>query len=213
MHPVGGKAQKHIALGHACGQFGAALHRAHGKACKVKIALVIHARHFRRLTTDQRAAAGFTPCGNAGDDAGRLFDIQLAGGKVVEEQQGFGPLAHQIVHAHGHQINADGVDIAGVDGDAQLGAHTVGCRHKDGVVVARRLEVKERAKTTKAPHGAGAIGALGRRLDPVNQRISGIDIHPRICIGQAIMSGGHVENPMLAAIACPLRHLPRARNA
>ena len=70
-----------------------------------------------------------------------------------------------------------------------------------------------RAKTTKAPHGPGAIGALGRRLDPVNQRISSIDIHPRICIGQAIMSGGHVENPMLAAIACPLRHLPRARNA
>ena len=77
MHPVGGKAQQHIAFGHACGQFCAAFHRAHGKACKVKIALVIHARHFRRLAADQRATRLHAAFGDAVDDAGGLVDLEL----------------------------------------------------------------------------------------------------------------------------------------
>jgi hypothetical protein len=53
---VGGEAQEDVALGDALGEVCPALHRAHGEACEVEVAAVVHARHLGGLAADQRAA-------------------------------------------------------------------------------------------------------------------------------------------------------------
>jgi hypothetical protein len=91
MHAVRGEAQKDVAFATPCGRSLATLHRADGKARQVEVALVVHARHFRRLAADQGAAAVGAALGDAIDDPGGLFDLKLAGGEIVQEEQGLGP--------------------------------------------------------------------------------------------------------------------------
>ena len=162
-----------------------ALHRAHGKTCKVEIAPMIHARHFRRLAADQRAARRLTACRNAVDDAGGLFHIQLACGKIIKEKQWLCPLADQIIDAHRHQIHADCVHMARVNRNAQFGAHTIRCRHQNRVFIPRAFQIKQRAKPAKARHHPRPRRAFGRWLDRLDQRIARINVHARLRIGQA----------------------------
>jgi len=59
--------------------------------------------------------------------------IQLAGGVVVQEEEGFGAGGDDVVHAHGHQVDAYGVVLAHVECQLQLGAHPVRARNQEGV--------------------------------------------------------------------------------
>ena len=202
MHAVRGKAKQNIALGHAFGQIAATFHRAHGKTGQIKIAIMIHAGHFCRLAADQGTARCFAPGRNTGDDARGLIHIQLAGCKVVKEEQRFRPLAHQIIDAHRHQIDADCIDASGINGDAQLGADAVSCSHQNRVGEARRLQIKQRAEATQARHRAGAVGTFCGRFDPFDQRVACININACIGIGQAVLFGcGHAAAPVTKSCA------------
>ena len=186
MHPVGRQAQKHVAPGHAGGQVRAAFHRADGEPGKVEVPGMIHARHFRRLPADQRAARAFAAQRDAFDDARGLIDLQLAGGEIVEEEQRLRALADQIVHAHRDKVDADGVNVSGVDGDAQLGPHAVGCRNEDRIAVARALQVEKRTEPAEPRHGARPRGAFGRGLDPLHQVVARVDIDAGVGIGDPV---------------------------
>src|SRR5690606_32921089 len=95
---------------------------------------VIHARHFGGFAADQRATGNPAALGNAVDDGGALLDVELAGGKIVEEEQGLGALYDDVVDAHRHQVLPDSAVIAGVDGNLELGADAVigGNQHRIG---------------------------------------------------------------------------------
>ena len=95
----------------------AALGRADRKATEIVIALPVEARHLRGLAADQRATGFAATLGNAGHDRGRRLRIELAAGKVVQEEQGLGALHHDVVDGHGHEVDADAVMDAGFDGD------------------------------------------------------------------------------------------------
>ena len=82
---------------------------------------------------------------------GRL-DVEPAGGEIVEEEQRLGPLADEVVDAHGDEVDADGVEPAGVDREPELGADAVGGGDQHRVGVARRLEVEERAEAAEPRH-------------------------------------------------------------
>ena len=81
---------------------------------------------------------------------------------VVEEEQRLGPLAHQVVHAHGHQVDPDGVEPAEGLGHQRLGPHPVGAGHQDRVravpVGVQLEEPAEVARGRRAPR-AGAVEA------------------------------------------------------
>ncbi len=49
-----------------------------------------------------------------------------AGGEIIEEEQRLGALHHQVVDAHGDQVDADRRMQPGLDRDAQLGADAIG---------------------------------------------------------------------------------------
>lgn len=57
----------------------------------IVIFAVIHARHFRRLAADQRAAGLQAAFGNTVDHAGGGIDIQFTRGIVIEENSGSAP--------------------------------------------------------------------------------------------------------------------------
>ena len=82
---------------------------ADGKAGEVVFARRVHARHFRRLAADQRAARRLAAVGDAADDFGGDVDVELAAGEVVEEEQRLGALHEDVVDAHRDEVDADGV--------------------------------------------------------------------------------------------------------
>ncbi len=146
--------------------------RADREAGQIVVAFLVHARHLGRLAADQGASGQRTALSDPGHDAGGLVDVQLAGGEVVEEQQGLGALGQQVVDAHADQVDPHGVMQAGVDGDLQLGPDAVGSRHKQGIGVARRLEVEQRAEAAQSRIGAGTAGGLGVRLDLLDEGVA-----------------------------------------
>ena len=142
---------------------------------------------------------------------GGHVDIELAGREVVEEEERLGPLADKIVDAHRDEVDADGVDDAGVDRDAKLGADTVGRGDEDRIAVARGLEVEERAEPAEPAHDARPQGAPRGGLDPLDQRVAGVDIDARVGIGEARLLGhGTSVRP---AVARALHHAREGDNA
>jgi cardiolipin synthase len=119
--------------------------------------------------------------------------VQPAGGEIIQEEQRLGTLHHQIVHAHRHQIDADMVMQPGLDRQHQLGAHAVGGRHQHRVGEACRLQVEQRAKPAQAAHHAWPVRGFRKRLDPVHQGVSRLDIDTRILVA------GHGSGPFSVA--------------
>ncbi len=90
--------------------------------------------------------------------------------------------------------------MAGVDGDAELGAHPVGRGDEDRVAVARGLQVEKRAKAAQPRHCPGPRGALRGGLDPLDEGVARIDVHPRLGIGQPVLPPRHLPSPAIVAL-------------
>mgnify|MGYP003693844685 CR=1 FL=1 len=86
-------------------------------------------------------------------------DAQLAGGVVVEEEQRLGARHRDVVGAHGHQVDADLVVPAGVDGEPQLGADAVGAGHQHRLAIAIERHFHQRAEAADAGEHFLAHGA------------------------------------------------------
>ena len=119
-----------------------ALDDADGEADEVELARLHGAGVLGHLAADERAAGLPAALGHAVDELLDVVGVELADGDVVEEEQRLGALAHEVVDAHGHEVDADGVEPAGGLGDQRLGADAVGRRHE---------------------HRAGGSGRSGRR--------------------------------------------------
>jgi len=114
---------------------------------------------------------------------GRGFDVELAGGVVVQEEQRLGAAHYQVVDAHGDQVDADAVVFVQVQGQAQFGAHAVGAGNQHGLFVAGR-DFTEGAKTAQATHDFGARSALGDALDAFDQCFTGVDVYTGVLVAQ-----------------------------
>ena len=54
---------------------------------------------------------------------------------VVQEDEGLGALGQDIVHAHGHGVDADGVVLVHCKCDLEFRTYTVGAAHQHGLLV------------------------------------------------------------------------------
>jgi hypothetical protein len=88
-----------------------------------------------------------------------------------------------VVDAHGHQVDADGVMAVHEDGDSDLGAHAVGGGDQDRVPVFVHAQVEEAAESADFPQDAGAISGPYQGPDGADKGVSFIDIDPGIFIG------------------------------
>ena len=156
----------------------ALFHHADGKTGEVVFAYRIHARHLGSLAADQRAAGLFAAVGDALDDFGGGGHVQLAAGEIVEEEQRFGALHQDVVHAHGHQVDADGVVAVQFKCQLEFGAHAVGAGYQH-----RFLEFlgnfDQAAETADAGQDFGAHGALGKGFDVLDQLVARVDVDTR----------------------------------
>jgi len=109
-------------------------------------------------------------------------------GEIVQEEQRLGASHHQVVHAHGYQVDAHRVVQPGFDGDEQFGADAVGGAHQHRVGEAGCLQVEQRAEAPDAAHHAGAVCRGGQRLDALDQFVSRRDIHARLLVGRQCRS-------------------------
>src|SRR3546814_13192484 len=89
----GGEAEYDVALLHLVARERLpTLHRADAEAGEVVVALGIHARHLRRLATDEGAAGLAAALGDAGDHGFRDAALQSACREIVEEEERLGEI-------------------------------------------------------------------------------------------------------------------------
>ncbi len=157
-------------------------HGADGKAGQVVLAIGVHAGHFGGFAADQRAARQLAALGNAAHHGSGRVHVQLAAGKVIQEEQRLGALHQHVVDAHGHQVDAHGVVHIPLESQLQLGAHAVGAADQDGLLVALG-HFKQSAKAANAGHHAFAHGFLGQGLDALDQGVACVDVYASVFVG------------------------------
>jgi hypothetical protein len=192
---AGGRKPDHRIAGCDIGtrQQRAALGRADRKAGQIVVAVLVEAGHLRGLAADQRAAGFPAGLGDAGDNRGGRFRIELAAGEIVQKEQRLGALHHQVVDRHRDQVDADAAMQARLDRDLDLGADAVGGRNQNRVLEARSLEIEQPAKTADFSVGAGPRGGANQRLDQVDQPVARVDIDARICVSEPVLVLGHAQ--------------------
>ena len=163
MHTGGGQRQDDVAGLHGgVVQDLALVHHAHGEAGQVVFLLGHHAGMLGCFAAHQGAAGLHAALGHAFDDLGDLLGNVLAAGNVVQEDQRLGAGADDVVDAHGHAVDADGIVLVHVLGHTQFGAHTVGAGDQDRMLHTGAVQLKQTAETAQAAdavfgHRAGHI--------------------------------------------------------
>jgi hypothetical protein len=135
------------------------------------------------LAADERAAGLAAPLGHPLDQLLDVVGVEVTDGDVVEEQQGLGPLAHQVVHAHGHQVDADRREPARGLRDQRFGAHPVGRSDEHGLAVAVRGEGEQPTEAADVTDDLGAEGGAHLVLDARDGFLSGGDVDPGRRVG------------------------------
>ena len=126
VHPRGGEADQHVPVSHPVrpeSQF--LLDDPDAEPREVERVFGHHARVLRRLAAQQRTPRPPAALGDPRDDRGHALGVDRAHGEVVEEEQGFGAGADDIVGAHRHQVDPDGVEPARAPRDLELRADAV----------------------------------------------------------------------------------------
>ncbi len=79
-----------------------------------------------RLAAEQGAASAHAAVGDAAHDGGYPLRLECAADHVVGHEERLGPADHEIVHHHGHEVDADGVVPAHPLGNRHLRADAIG---------------------------------------------------------------------------------------
>src|SRR5207248_1705360 len=106
--------------------------------------------------SDQGAAVVFAGGGNSLDDFFGDFRLELASCQVIHKKQGSCALDGNVIDAMIDQIGADGSVDVHLEGDFELGAHTVHAGNQHGIQVFCLIHREQSAKTAnlaKNPFG------------------------------------------------------------
>ena len=178
MHAGGGKADQHVAFDNrGTIDYGGLLGHAHGETGQIVLVLVVHARHLGGLAADQAAIGLHAAVGHAGDDLLKQGRIVLAAGDVIQEEQRLGALGGDIVDAHGHAVDADGVVLVGHLGHDQLGADAVGAGNQHWLLVTQGGEIEQAAESADAADHARTVGARHVGLDTLDDFVTGLNAY------------------------------------
>jgi hypothetical protein len=109
--------------------------------------------------------------------------------KVVQKEERLGPVGDDVVGAHGHQVDADGVMAVHQDGDLDLGAYPVGGGHQHRVAVFVGAQVKEAPEGANIAQHAGAVSGFDQGADLLDKVVRLVDVDPGLLIGGDI---GHL---------------------
>ena len=144
---VGGEPEEDVArFNLVAGDDVRAVDDADDEAGKVVLALGVEAGHLCGFAADEGATVGLAGFAETLDDLFHDAAFELAGGEVVQEEEGCGTLHGDVVHAVVDEVAADGVVDAELEGDFEFCADTVGAGDEDGVRVLGEVEAEEAAE-------------------------------------------------------------------
>ncbi len=186
----GSQADEHVALLHAFGvEHLRAVDNADGEAGQVIVVRVHHAGVLSHFPTHERATRLTASLADAGDDLGHMLLAQLADGDVVQEEQRLGAAGEDVVHAHGHQVDAHGAVLAGELGDLELRAHAVGARNQQRLFhILRRGDAEQPAEPADVAHDLRTVGGMHGLLDRVDRAGPFGDIDAGCCVGDFLVA-------------------------
>ena len=177
MDPRGGEGQDHVAGGHfAVVDDLALVHDTNREAGQVIVVGVHGARMLGSLAADEGTAGLDAALGHARDQSGHLFRIVLSNGDVVQEEEGSGAAADDVVDAHGHTVDTHRIVPIHQLGDALLGAHTVGARDQHGLGHAGEVGGKKSAETAQVRDHAGDKGTLHMLFHQLDALVASLDV-------------------------------------
>ena len=87
-----------------------------------------------------------------------------------------------VVDAHGHAIDADGIVLVRHLGHDQLGADAIGTGNQHRLFIAERSEVEQAAEAADAADHARTVGACHMGLDALDDFVTGFDAYAGIFI-------------------------------
>ena len=177
MHATGGQAQHTVVgLDRLARQDLGFLHHPNSKTGQIVFAHRVHVGHLGCFSTNQSAVGHFTALGNALNDGARGLHIEFAAGEIIQKIKGLGALDQNVIDTHGHQINAHiGMHIP-LKGEFEFGPDTIGAAHQNRLVVAAG-DFKHGAKAANTGQDTFAHGFFGKRLDALDQVVSGLDVN------------------------------------
>jgi len=158
---------------------------------EIVIAAVIHAGHLGCFAADQGATSLSAALDDAGDDAFGHPNVEFSGGVIIEKEQRLGTLHGHVIDAHADEIDADTIMSTGVDGQAQLGADTVGARYQYRSFPALEWQFDERPEAADAREDLRSSGSFDQRFDAFDKFVACVDIDACIAIGEA---GGFLDS-------------------
>src|SRR5262249_7570788 len=103
---------------------------------------------------------------------------------VVEEEQWFGSLDHEIIHRHRHKVDPDRIVDAGFDRDFELGADPIRSGDQNRVGESCSVKIKEASEAADFSIGPRPSCGPNQRLDEVDHAVARIDIDPCLRIGE-----------------------------
>jgi len=115
--------------------------------------------------------------------------VQLATGNIVQKRYWFGAQFQKIVGGQGKKIVAYVLVQLVLQGEMDLGPHSLGGLRNDWLLVAEFLQAEQSSKTAQATKDARSLGAAGQGLDALHQCISSIDIHSAVLVTQSRGAG------------------------
>ena len=191
MHATGTQTNNHIALLHALRINRAVhVHHAHGETGDVKITRLINVGHLGALAANQRATGNLATNGDALNNAGGFLRTNSAEAQVIKKEQRLRALHNEIVHIHGHAINADGIKPTHFNRKHNFGSNSVGARHKNRVLVIAlehflfEVQAKHGGETSVGAKHARRMRAPQRGLDEINHGVARVHVHARLCVGE-----------------------------
>ena len=135
------------------------------------------------LAAHQRAVGLHAALGHALDDLGDLLGNVAAAGDVIQEHQRLCTGADDVVDAHSHAVNTNGIVLIHDHGHLQLGAHTIGAGDQHRVLVTGAVQLKQAAKAAQAADAVLVHGTGDILLHQLHRAVTGGNVHA--CCGVA----------------------------
>ena len=109
--------------------------------------------------------------------------------KVVEEEHRLRALRDDVVHAHRHQVDPDGVVPVVRDCKLDLRADAVGAGDQHGLPIALERRFEQCTEAAQPGNDAFTRGTVRDCANACDQFVAAIDVHAGVSVAEAIVRG------------------------
>ena len=172
------------------------------EAGKIIVIIGHHAGMLGSLAADQRTACLHAALCNALNDRCDFFREVLAAGDVIEEEQRLCTAANDIIDAHCHAVNTDGIVLIHQHCNLEFGTDAVRAGNQHRLFHALQIGQEQTAESADAVNRTGYSGSGDMLLHQLDSLVTGSHIHACLCIAlrKTVFFVCHSKNSLM--ISC-----------